>query len=274
MDFFVAHFPGSILNVYALLIVLVGVRPISQRLAQVAALGNEQTARVARLNGSTVGPLVLLSVLMVLGETSTIVEFGMSAIVGAPLPFVVEFVFALLIRLPQAVALWTSVIALATVAELGRHPVPGEFPEDRSLGLRKVGTMLTTVLTLYVAILIPAFIFATSRVADLVTVVLIAMLGLAAMLVAVWQVHRRMVAERAREVAVATARYAAAYRKAAIDAGPEAGAELQTAQLMLDGAKSIHEWPFDDRTERVAGLLLTSVVAGVIVRLVLIGLGF
>jgi hypothetical protein len=94
------------------------------------------------------------------------------------------------------------------------------------------------------------------------------------MAVAVWQIHRRMVAERAHEVADATARYAAAYRRATTEPDPEAGSALQTAGLLLEGAKSIHEWPFDDRTERVAGLLLTSVLAGVVVRLVLIGLGF
>jgi len=160
------------------------------------------------------------------------------------------------------------------VAELGRHPVPGTFPEDRSLGLRRVGTLLTTILLFYTAILIPAFIFATSRFVDFVTVVGIASLGLGAMLVAVWQTHRRMTAHRAHEVDVATARYADAYRRAVANADPDAGSALQTAALLLEGAKSIHEWPFDDRTERVAGLLLTSVLAGLVVRLVLIGLGF
>ena len=274
MDFVEIHFAGALLNTYVLLIVLLGIRPVTKRLVQVAALGNERTERVARLNGSTLGPLLLLLVLLVLGEISTLIEFGGQAVAGAPVPFIVEFVFALLIRLPQAVALWTSVVALATIAELGRQPVPGSFPEDRSLGLRKVGTLLTTILLFYVSVLLPAFIFATARVADFLTVVTITLLGLAAMLVAVWQIHRRMVAERAHEVEAATRRYASAYRRAASDSQATAGSELQTAQLLLDGAKSIHEWPFDDRTERVAGLLLTSVLAGVVVRLILIGLGF
>ena len=274
MDVFQAHFFGAVLNAYVLLIVLLGIRPVTQRLRQVAALGNEQTERVARLNGSRVGPLMLLLVLTVLGEISLVTEYGGQAIAQAPIAFAVEFLFALVIRLPQSVALWTSVVALATVAELGRHPVPGTFPEDRSLGLRKIGTMLTTILLFYAAILIPAFIFATSQLPNLLTVIGIALLGLAAMLVAVWQIHRRMVAERAHEVEAATARYAAAYRQAAADPSADANSNFQSAQLMLEGARSIHEWPFDDRTERIAGLLLTSVLAGVIVRLVLIGLGF
>ncbi len=137
MDFVEIHFAGALLNTYVLLIVLLGIRPVTNRLVEVAALGNERTQRVARLNGSTLGPLLLLLVFVVLGEISTLIEFGGQAVAGAPVPFIVEFVFALLIRLPQAVALWTSVVALATIAELGRQPVPGSFPEDRSLGLRK-----------------------------------------------------------------------------------------------------------------------------------------
>ena len=44
--------------------------------------------------------------------------------------------------------------------------------------------------------------------------------------------------------------------------------------MLLDGAESIHEWPFDERTQRIAGLLISSVITGVVVRLViLIGLG-
>ena len=69
--------------------------------------------------------------------------------------------------------------------------------------------------------------------------VAITLLGLAAMLVAVWQIHRRMAVERAHEVEAATRRYASAYRRAASDSQATAGSELQTAQLLLDGAKSI-----------------------------------
>jgi hypothetical protein len=271
---FEKHIAGALVNSYVLLIALVGLRPVSDRIAQVAALGNEQTARVARFNGSVLGPGLFFLVLAVASEASVMTEYGVQAIGRAPLAFGVELVMAVLIRFPQAVALWTGVVALATVAELGRHPVPGTFPEDRSLGLRKVGTLFTTILLLYVVVLVPAFIFGTSRLVDFLTAVGITVIALASMVVAVWQIHRRMVAERAREVEVATTRYAAAYRRAAADSGPDAGAALQTSQTMLDGAKSIHEWPFDDRTERLAGLLLTSVLAGVIVRLVLIGLGF
>src|SRR4029078_1110126 len=49
------HFAGAVLNAYVILIVLLGIRPVTYRLVQVAALGDDQTARVARLNGSTVG---------------------------------------------------------------------------------------------------------------------------------------------------------------------------------------------------------------------------
>ena len=134
MDFVEIHFAGALLNTYVLLIVLLGIRPVTNRLIQVAALGNERTERVARLNGSTLGPLLLLLVLLVLGEISTLIEFGGQAVAGAPVPFIVEFVFALLIRLPQAVALWTSVVALATVAELGRQPVPDRFRRTAAWG--------------------------------------------------------------------------------------------------------------------------------------------
>jgi hypothetical protein len=267
------YLPGAFLNAYLIVIVLIGERIASSQLGSISHLGSERTVRLTRLNGSALVAVALALLLTVLTEASQVVDFGVAAIQGSPLPFVAAFVLAFVIRLPQAVAFWTSVVSLVAIAEIGRHPVPGTYPEDRNLGLKGVGRLLSTLPGLYVAAFVPIFVFGTAQLTDLAVTIGLFVVGLAAMLLAVWRMHQRMAAERLREVSAANERYAAAYRRAAANPNPQSGAAIQTAQALLEGAQSIREWPFDDQTQRVVGLLATSVLTGVVVRVALLALG-
>lgn len=265
-----------ILNVYVVAIALVGTGIVSAKLDELRQLGGEDVERVIRLNGSVVWPTLLAVVLVLLNLTSTVAEVGVEGISTAPLAFAVDLPLSFLVRLPQATAFYTSVVCLLAVAELGRQPLPGRFPEDRSLGLSAVGDLLTTILGFYVAILIPVLLFGVTGDAVAIEFGLVMVLfglGLSAMLLAVWRLHQRMAAERSRQVGAARERFAAAYRRATEDADAESGWALQRERLLLDGAESIHQWPFDDRTQRVLAVVLTGVVTGIVLRVAALFLG-
>jgi hypothetical protein len=274
-----SHMSGAILNAYVIAVALLGTGILAKQLETLGALGGGEAARWTRHNRSIVVPLVLAVGLTFLNGASQVQEFGTQAVSGAPQVFGIDFLLTLLFRIPQATALYSTAIALLAVAELGRHPPPGTFPEDRSLGLGAVGELLTTVLFGYVAIFIPVLLFGTSgnvlapRVGEFLLIVGVLALGLAAILVAAWSMHRRLVAERARQVGAARARYAVAYRGALAGSEQGAGTALETARLLLEGAESIHEWPFNDRTLRVVGLLLTGVITGIVLRVAILTLG-
>jgi hypothetical protein len=264
---------GVLLNVYILAIVLIGTRPVAERLNAIGRLGGQSTERVASLQASATATLAIALFLTVTTESLQFSEFDASAIASAPLPFVVSFAGTFLMRVPQSAAFWVSVVALLTVAELGRQPVPGTFPEDRSLGLKSVGQLLTTILFLYVVLFTPTFLLGTSTLVGLITILALFALGLTAMLFAVWAMHKRMAAERKAAIDAARAQFAEAYRAARATASEANARRLEITRMLLDGAESIHEWPFDDRTQRIVGLLLSGVVTGVVVRLVIFSLG-
>jgi hypothetical protein len=199
--------------------------------------------------------------------------YSVGTVLSNPLSFALAVLIGFLERVPQAIGLWLSIVALVTVARLGQQPVPGTFPEDRSLGLKAVGELLATILFFYVAIFVPLFLFGTAALPALIGAVAVFALVLIAMLVAAWSVHRRMAAERKVAVGAARAEYALAYRAAAVTASESAHRRLHVARLLLDGAESIHEWPFDDRTQRIVGILLSGVLTGVVVRFVVFTLG-
>jgi hypothetical protein len=268
-----AHIGAALLNTYLLVVVLLGTRPVARRVAAIGRLGGYSTERVAGYQSSVLAAVLIALFLTFSTEVGVWGEFPASGVLANVLPFVVSFGATFVIRLPEAAAFWVFVIALLTVAALGRQPVPGTFPEDRSLGLKSVGQLLTTLLFLYVVLLVPSLVFGTSTLLGLLVILALMGLGMAAMLVAVWALHMRMAAERTAAVGAARSQFADAYRAARANATEENTRRLQATRLLLDGAESIHEWPFDDRTQRVAGLLLSGVITGVVVRLVLIALG-
>jgi hypothetical protein len=103
------------------------------------------------------------------------------------------------------------------------------------------------------------------------------LLGLGVMVLAVSRLHRAMVEERNAQVAQARERFAGAYRAVEARRRPKAleaqAVELQAASAILQGAESIFEWPFDERMQRIAAIVVTGVITGLVVRLILLGLG-
>lgn len=267
-----------LLNLYLTLLTLFGAREVARQLVDVRALSPDDRGPVGDGRTWLLPPLLIVLAFAVANEVGHVGTYGIDAALGHPAPFVASFLLACLIRIPQATAFWTVVVALLAIARLGHRPLPGSFPEDRSLGLGPVGSALTAILVLYAIAFVPSFLFGGARLNDLLSIVVLFVLGLGVMVLAVWRLHVRMAAARRREIDAARARFAGAYRSAedalanATDV-PTAGAELSIAQALLLGAESIYEWPFDERMQRIAAIVVTGVVTGIVIRFIMLALG-
>lgn len=269
----VEQLPQRVMNAYLIVIGFVASPLIVRRLARTLAWSPEGRDEGATWWSWLLPPLVLSLVGTIANEAGHALEFGIDVIAATPGPFVVSAVLAFLIRVPQLTALWTAVVALLAVARLGRTGVLGSFPEDRSLGLAPVGETVFQLFLLVVVAFIPVFLL-SGRVTDLALNTALFAMAIYALVLAVWHLHRRMAAARHDAVAAARARYAAAYRVAEAELGsPGAATALQTAEILLRGAEGIHEWPFDERTQRIVALVMTGVTTGLIVRLILYAFG-
>jgi len=274
IDLLVAFVPARLLNSYLILLTIWAAAHIAARLREVRALVPEDAGPRADWRTWLLPPLVFITMFSIPFELTRL-ETLPDLAAGRTVTTIVSIALQVPIRLTQASAFWTVVVAVAAVARM--HRLPGTFPEDRTLGLRPVGTLLTTTLLLYAAAFVPSFLFGVERLSDLILTSFIFVLGLAVMVLAVSRLHASMVDERAAQVARARDRFARAYR--AVAAGPPAKAleaqavELQAASAILLGAESIYEWPFDERMQRIAAIVLTGVITGLVVRLILLGLG-
>ena len=266
--------PARLVNVYLVLLTIWAAGHIAARLRDVRALVPEDVGPSADWRTWLVPPLVFMMMFSIPFELTRL-ETLPDLAAGRAASTVVSVVLQLPIRLTQASAFWTVVVAVLAVSRM--HRLPGTFPEDRMLGLRPVGTLLTTTLLLYAAAFVPSFLFGVERVSDVILTSFIFALGVAVMVLAVWRLHGAMVDERTEQVARARERFAHAYRAVGSQASPkgfEANAlELQASTAILQGAESIYEWPFDERMQRIAAIVLTGVITGLVVRLILLGLG-
>jgi hypothetical protein len=266
---------GRFLNSYLIVLTIWAAGHIAARLREVRALAPEDVGPRADWRTWLLPPVVFIAMFSVPFELTRL-ELLPNIAGGRAATTVVSVLLQIPIRLTQASAFWTVVVAVLAVGRM--HRLPATFPEDRTLGLRPVGRLLTTTLLLYAAAFIPSFLFGVERLSDVILTSSIFILGLAVMVLAVSRLHRAMVEERDAQVASARARFARAYRAVQGDAEPKAielhALELQAATAILQGAESIFAWPFDEGMQRIGGIVLTGVITGVVIRLIFLALGY
>jgi hypothetical protein len=274
LDELAGFLPARVLNAYLILLTIWAADHIAARLREVRALVPEDVGPRADWRTWLVPPLVFIAMFSIPFELTRLEALPDEA-AGRTATTIVSVILQVPIRLTQASAFWTVVVAVLAVGRM--HRLPGTFPEDRMLGLRPVGALLTTTLLLYAAAFAPSFLFGVERVSDVILTSFVFLLGLGAMVLAVSRLHRAMVEERNAQVGRARERFAVAYRAVEAQTRPKAleaqVVELQAASAILQGAESIFEWPFDERMQRIAAIVVTGVITGLVVRLILLGLG-
>jgi hypothetical protein len=264
--------PGRLLNAYLAIPTIIGTAVIARQIPRVRGLTGRPPGPDADWRTWLLPPAVFIVGFGVATLGGYSAEFGPEKVAGSPAMFLALSFIEIFIRIPQATAFWTVVVALTAIAAIDR--LPGTFPEDRSLGLTPVGTLLTSIVVLLAAAFIPSFLFGTESPTDLVSIVLVFVLAMAALLFAVWRVHLLMGAERERIVAAARGRYAPVYRST-LEGKPDPKApSMSTVDALVKGAESIQPWPLDEGMLRVLAIVLTGVTTGIIIRLILFALGF
>jgi len=264
--------PGRLLNAYLAIATILGTAVIARQIPAVRGLTGRPGGPAADWRTWLLPPVVFIVGFSVATLAGYSAEFGAERVAGSPGMFLALSIIEVFIRIPQATAFWTVVVALIAIADIDR--LPGTFPEDRSLGLTPVGTILTSIVVLLAAAFIPSFLFGAQTPTDLVSIALVFVVALGALLFAVWRIHLLMDAERERILETARSRYAAIYRST-LEGTPARGAPtMSTVDALVKGAESIQPWSLDEGMQRVLAIVMTGVTTGIIIRLILFALGF
>ena len=260
---------------FAIVITLWGSERIPRRLetlpaATATVLAGEETDRFREMN-SIVGPLLAAAV--------TALAFGVEAFVrdgwtAGILRGATWFVLGVAVW----TFLWTYGALRLGLDRLGReHLHPESARVDPSLGLRPVGDIAFIGLWMLFAWLVPVLVTALPDVVGVASGLVVLVGGLAAFVLSLLRLHRRMAEVRASELAFARELYAAAYEPVRT-AGTLAALERQqpllgAADALEKRAEAIHEWPVSEGTVARVVTITTSVLAIGVARLLLSPLG-
>jgi hypothetical protein len=255
------------------LVGFVGARYVYRRTQQLAPqLANlapsERPSGFFRDMSSNWGPaLFALGIVTIPSFLSSLQLFGSAAALSdLPLVFVNS--------LPSMTFVWTYLVFLMGVNRLGEARLALDpFPQDRSLGLRAIGSLALDGFWLLLLAAIPLMIAGR---ADLPTVVLsLIVIGISVLLLflSMYRVHRQMTDAKHRYVAEARSLYGEAFApvraKPSLKSLEARGSVIGVAQSLLERAERIQEWPIDERATAWVVVVITGVTTGLIVRLIL-----
>lgn len=271
-------YPGAVFTMmsgYANLVGLIGARWIWWTLEEIQPalkpLMRGPPPRLFVQAGRTAGPL-LLAVLM--SAPWTITDFARHpGWVTASIVVAQYFAY-----LPANTGLWMYAVIVADLYQLGRRPLHFRpFEEDRSLGVRPIGTLASRAILVLSVGLIPLAAAGVRDARSFIALLTVYVAGIAVMFLALWRIHIQMLAAKAQVMGQARALAAEAIRP--ITAGWTA--ETLRAQAQVLGAAdqverraaAIQEWPFDETILTRIAAILTAIVATIIARLVLSSFG-
>ena len=232
----------------------------------------EDADRPIRGFDSIVGPLGLTTAMTFIGVGLSVPQFGWRvALLSAPISFLFE--------LPLLTYFWTYLSLLVGLDRLGHHrlaldPTPG----DRTLGLRPVGGIAFTGFWVFSAGLAPILIVSASSIVFLVLNLAFFLAGVGLFLLSLSRLHSQMAAAKQRHLELARRLYAEAYEP--LEHAPtvrtlqEQTPLLSAAEALEKRSSTIQEWPFDEALTGRIAIVVTTVVATVVARIILDALGF
>jgi hypothetical protein len=267
--------PAQVALAYVIVVTLVGVRLIVDRTRQLApglaTLAPEGRAEPLATFGSLRGPMAVLAVLAAATLVTQVQRWGW-------LVTVVDLPLMLLDLVPIATFVWTYLVLLAGLNELGRVRLqPGTFPADRSLGLRPLGNLALTGFWLVLVAAVPLMLAASASESTFALSLIVILASVALLFLSMFRLHRQMTAAKAEYVEQARELYRQAYEPVRKDMSIAAlgtqGQVLSVAQALLERAEHILEWPIDERATAWVAVVVTGVVTSLIVRVVLAAAG-
>ncbi|MEX0787449.1 MAG: hypothetical protein WD040_01485 [Anaerolineales bacterium] len=229
------------------------------------------TDRPIRGLDSIRGPLLLTAAVAALNAVLLTLEYGWRV---ALVMFPTDFLF----ELPLLAFFWTYSSLLIGLNRLGREKLRlDSTPGDRTLGLRPVGSLAFTGFWIFSLGFAPILIVSATSIPTLVLNLAFFLIGFALFVLSLSRLHRQMVEAKQRHLELARNLYAEAYRPLAsaprVRTLKAVSPLLGAAEALEKRVVGIQEWPFDEvLTGRIA-IIVTSVVATVIARIILDTLG-
>jgi hypothetical protein len=180
--------------------------------------------------------------------------------------------------LPGNTGLWVYLVIVSDLSQLGRRPLRlRPFEDDRSLGLRPLGTLGARAISVLTVGAVPLAAAGVRDPRSFVGLLIVLTLGIALMFAALWPIHTQMAAAKAQSLRRARGLVAEALRpvtgKWSADALQHQAPMLLAAEQVERRAAAIQEWPFDETILARIAAILTAVTATIIARLVLNSFG-
>jgi hypothetical protein len=247
-----------------------------------AAMAKEAVARLLRGEpdsdlfqriGSVPGPLALTAIVVVTTSVRGWAAYG-------PIPPLATLVPSSIYLIPIMTFVWVYLTILVDVDRLGREPLALEstYPQDRTLGLKRIGSVASTGLGLLFVAAVPIMLIAVDDPVTLGISLIVVLITVAVFVLSMIRLHRQMVAVKERSVFQAQRLYAEIYApiRARGDAASleEQSNVLRAAQALEERADNLTTWPIDEGTLRFIAVVITGVVTSLIVRGIFAALGF
>jgi hypothetical protein len=216
-----------------------------------------------RIGGAT-GPLALTALAVVVISGGGFLEYG-------PLPPLSALPLLFVYMVPILTFIWVYLRILVDIDRLGRSQMALDaFPQDRTLGLDKVGSLASTGLGLVLIAAVPVLLAGSDEPVTLGISLVIVAASVGIFLLSMWRLHRQMTAAKVRYVAIARDLYAQAYAPIRDDPRIATVAKqatvLSAAQSLDERAHGLPTWPIDESSVRFVAVVVTGVVTSIVVR--------
>ena len=267
-------YPGRFVAAYVNLLAIWAIAKVTADLEAIRPLVQRLTGRTAgpdywpfQAVESVAGPLALGLMETILWNVVDFIRHpGPATAMLIPIMFVAW--------LPAEVALWFFGALLVRLYRLGRRPLRlSPFEEDRSLGLRPLGSIAFTSFVVMTAAMLP---LTATQWRDLRGAItgLVFFLGFVGLFFAsLYGLHRQMVDAKVAALEQTHHLYVAAFQPIraqwSLERVAEQSARLTAAEAIERRAGAIQEWPLDEGLLARLAAVVTSVIGVILARLIL-----
>ncbi len=275
--FQVPTYPGRMVAVssaYVNLLALWAIAKVTADLEAIRPLVQRLTARTAGGNSwpfsgveSVAGPMVFGLVMTTLWNVTDFARYP-----GPVTAILIPVMFAA--WLPAETALWFFGALLVGLHRLGRKPlrlIP--FEEDRSLGLRPLGSVAFISFVVLTAAVLPLVATQWRDPRGAITNLLFFLGFVVLFFASLHGLHRQMVEAKAAVLEQTHRLYVEAFRpirdRWSLESAAEQSARLTAAEAIERRAAAIQEWPLDEGLLARLAAIVTSVVGVILARLIL-----
>jgi hypothetical protein len=246
-----------------------GARALAPELAKLAHL--DKGTSFFPLMASVAGPVALLALVSVVSFVTGVRNWG-------PVSGVADLPLLIANTLPIMTFVWTYLALLAGINALGRFQLSLDlFPQDRTLGLGRLGSLALTGFWLVLIAAVPLIVVTADNLATVGMSVVVIAISTALFFLSMFRLHQRLATAKTGYVALARTLYAEAYAplrtKPSLKVLQTQAAVLDVAQALVERAEHVQEWPIDERATAWVAVVVTGVVTSLLVRLVLAATG-